>query len=207
MIRGSQDRTAQTSRAVPVAAAVLVHGLLLLTFARGSRVSVAPMRFPGSALGTQMSLTYLPGHPSPPARLAAVARLPAAHRVTPASVPIPNRTALSSSQAPTAAENPDATQGNDALGTGDVNIALATFFPTPRPDLSSLPNGTSGDVVLEIVIDASGKVTNITVSRGLGHGVDEVVIATVSSWSFHPATRDRQPVPSEQELHFHYEKA
>jgi protein TonB len=44
-------------------------------------------------------------------------------------------------------------------------------------------------------------------TSGLGPAIDENVIATVQQWTFHPATKDGQPVASEQELHFHYEKA
>ena len=190
--------------------AVLIHGVLLLTLLHSPRVSIAPMRLPGTALGSHTSLTYLPGRATEAAVLATVAKRQVARRSvsTPTTLPVKEtRTALSTSAASDAASQPNSTHGNDALGTGDVNIALASSFPTPKPDLTTLPSGTSGDVVLEIVIDATGKVSSITMSRGLGHGIDEAVIATVQHWSFHPATRDGQPVPSEQELHFHYEKA
>ena len=146
---------------------------------------------------------------SPPASLAAIPARQTTQKILPAprSVALTQtQPALSSPAAPPASSQPDTVNGNDALGTGNVDIALATSFPPPKPDLSRLPNGTSGDVVLDIVIDADGKVSSITLNRGLGHGIDETVIATVQGWSFHPATRDGQPVPSEQELHFHYEK-
>jgi protein TonB len=43
--------------------------------------------------------------------------------------------------------------------------------------------------------------------KGLGQPIDDVVIATVKQWSFAPATRNGVPIPSEQELHFHYERS
>lgn len=101
----------------------------------------------------------------------------------------------------------DATPGNDALGTGDINIALLSVFPTPKPDLSQLPRGAKGDVVLDVVIDENGKIAKLTMERGVGHGVDESVIATVRNWEFHPATRNGKPVASEQELLFHFERS
>jgi protein TonB len=110
--------------------------------------------------------------------------------------------------APTpAVMRPDSTPGNDALGEGDVNIALLAVFPTPHPDLSQLPHGTRGDVVLDVEIDETGRICQLKLARGLGHGVDESVIATVQQWSFHPATRNGKPVASEQELLFHYERS
>jgi protein TonB len=78
--------------------------------------------------------------------------------------------------------------------------------PSPQPDLSQLPSGTRGDVVVDIVIDATGKVAKFTVEHGLGHGVDDAVLATIQGWTFHPATRNGVPVASEQELLFHYER-
>jgi protein TonB len=96
--------------------------------------------------------------------------------------------------------------GDDALGEGDVSIALMSFFPPPKPDLGKLPHGTAGDVVLDVVIDASGKIVKLQKTQGLGYGVDESVIATVQTWTFQPATRNGTPVPSEQELHFHFER-
>ena len=106
-----------------------------------------------------------------------------------------------------ATPNPDSTTGADSLGEGNINIARASYFPSPKPDLSVLPRGTKGDVILDVVIDTTGKIADIKMTSGLGHGIDETVIATVQQWVFHPATRDGQPVASEQELHFHYEKA
>ena len=210
MIDEKQQRTQPTSRMASTIVAALIHVALLLTALRSPRVFIAPLRLPGSALGTHISLAYLPGRSAQSAVLATVAPRPLAHRSVAAPVPRPTRetsTALSTHADSPSVSQPDTTHGNDALGTGDVSIALASSFPTPKPDLTSLPRGTSGDVVLDIVIDAAGKVTSITMSRGLGHGIDETVIATVQQWNFHPATRDGQPVPSEQELHFHYEKA
>ncbi len=192
----------------PTICAALIHGALLVSLLRISHATIAPMRLPGTTSGSHLSITYFPGRPrSAPAPLIA-RQLPAERNPAPVHVRVPvqaQKPAVSPS--PTPSSQPDATNGNDALGQGNVNIALAASFPAPKPDLTPLPHGTSGDVVLDILIDATGKISSITMSRGLGHGIDETVIATVQQWSFHPATRDGQPVPSEQELHFHYEKA
>ena len=210
MIRGFEQHSERAPRVAPTAAATLSHAAVLLILLQVPHVAIAPMRLPGTALGSHVSLTYLPGRAPEPRSLTSVAVRQVARPIVPAAKPIlrtQTTPALSADTASSASSHPDATNGNDALGTGNVNIALATSFPTPKPDLSTLPKGTSGDVVLDIVIDAEGKVASITMSRGLGHGIDATVIATVQGWSFHPATRDGQPVPSEQELHFHYEKA
>ena len=46
-----------------------------------------------------------------------------------------------------------------------------------------------GDVILEVVVLASGAVGAIQVVRSLGHGLDEAAVAAMRQWRFHPARR------------------
>ncbi len=192
-------------------ASSLLHLVLLGCILYPSAVSVAPMRLPGTRNGSHLELSYSPGRapvhtsaPNPkvkPQLAAAATPLPVIARNEPKPVPpSPNSTSPASTQ-------PDSAAGADALGDGNVSIALAAFFPRPRPDLSSLAHGTAGDVILDIVIDSAGRIADIKVTRSLGPDIDQTVIATVHQWTFHPATKDGQPVASEQELHFHYERS
>jgi TonB family protein len=52
----------------------------------------------------------------------------------------------------------------------------------------------TGDVLLEIVVRRDGTVGDITVSRGLGLGLNEKAIAAVRQWQFAPARRFGEPV-------------
>jgi protein TonB len=203
---------AASSRSPKYAAASAVLHLLLLGVLIHQRASwIAPIRLPGNEHGTNLMVTYLPGRapvqaatPNPktqPQLAATNTPLP-----TPVTQKLKTNTTSPNTNSP-ATPNPDSTTGADSLGEGNINIARASFFPTPKPDLSVLPRGTKGDVILDVVIDTTGKIADIKMTSGLGHGIDETVIATVQQWVFHPATRDGQPVASEQELHFHYEKA
>jgi TonB family protein len=115
------------------------------------------------------------------------------------------KAAAASTTAP-AIEHEDGTAGNDALGTGTASILLITAFPARMPDLSGLQAGTSGDLVIEVLIDSNGRVANAKTKKGVGHEIDEMVMATVEQWLFHPVTKDGRPVRSEQELHFHYQR-
>jgi periplasmic protein TonB len=100
--------------------------------------------------------------------------------------------------------HPDGTTGNDALGSDTASIMLITEFPAQKPDMSHLPAGASGDIVVQLLIDTNGRVQAARTKKGVGNGVDEMVIATVEHWIFNPVKRDGRPVTSEQELHFHY---
>jgi protein TonB len=201
--------TAPTRNPKFIAASITLHLLLLVVLVHRRPPWIAPIRLPGNEHGTNLMVTYLPGRapvqastPNPKTQpQQAMLNTP-----TPPTPALKNDAASPNTNSP-ANPNPDATAGADSLGSGNINIALASYFPSPNPDLSVLPQGTKGDVVLDIVIDTSGKISDIKMASGLGHGIDESVIATVQQWVFHPATRDGQPVASEQELHFHYEKA
>jgi protein TonB len=203
----------EASRRSPthIVGSALLHLLLLVVLLHQRASWIAAIRLPGSEHGSNLLLTYSPGRapikttaPSPrtePRQATALTPLP-----TPLTPKLKRSTTSPNSQSPASAQ-PDSTAGADSLGSGNINIALASYFPPPKPDLSTLPRGTKGDVILDIVIDSTGKIADIKMTSGLGHGIDENVIATVQQWTFHPATKDGQPVASEQELHFHYEKA
>jgi periplasmic protein TonB len=192
-------------------ASASLHLLLLAALVHQSASWVAPIRLPGSPHGTNLLLTYSPGRAPLQASVPNAKTQP---RQAEATTPVPapptpklKETAASPNTSSPASAQPDSAAGADSLGSGNINIALVSYFPTPKPDLSTLPRGTKGDVILDIVIDTTGKIADIKMTSGLGHGIDENVIATVQQWTFHPATKDGQPVASEQELHFHYEKA
>jgi TonB family protein len=91
-------------------------------------------------------------------------------------------------------------------GTGDITIALLSYFPSPRPDLSSLAHGTKGDVILDVLINEHGLIDQLTLVHGMDASIDQEVIAVVKQWRFTPATKAGLSVVSEQELRFHYER-
>ncbi|HEY0784805.1 MAG TPA: energy transducer TonB [Acidobacteriaceae bacterium] len=189
-------------RRLPAAASLVAHLLLLAGLSWHPRVQVAPVRLPGTAAGTRLTLTYSPRASAFAAATARARPAPPSRRPAPSTARL---TAPVLAQAP-AAPGSGSSTGSDSLGQGDISIALMQFFPDPRPDLSQLPHGIRGDVVLEAVIDATGRISQLTVKQSLGYGVDQSVLATVQQWTFHPAMRDGKPVASQQEFHFHYER-
>jgi protein TonB len=183
---------------------IAVHAAIILLFTiwihRTPRI--APFRLPGTAHGLTLLTYYSPGSRKPVASDSSVhtrqtRNEKSGHQKT-ASEPTPP-------EPPQA----DAGTGNtteSGLGEGDIHIALLQHFPYPQPDLSTLEHGTKGDVVLDAVIDEHGRVTQLTLLKGLAPAIDQAVIATVKQWLFTPATKDGMPVASEQEFHFHYER-
>lgn len=93
----------------------------------------------------------------------------------------------------------------DGPADGDeVKPALPVVFADPRISRWELPNGLQGDVIVEITINEQGAVVDERLLQGLGHGIDERVIAAVRDWHFRPATRNGVPVPSKHDVHFHF---
>jgi periplasmic protein TonB len=185
---------------------VAAHLSLILCLFGGFHLSsrVAPMRLPGTALGVTPLSYFSPGSVHP---ITSESQLKSRQKTTPApmahltaKVAKPDQTQPAPSQTGTAAA------AQSGLGEGDITIALQTVFLYPNPDLSSLPRGTKGDVILDAVIDEQGKISELTLLKGLGSPVDETVIAAVRQWQYTPAKKNGVPVVSEQELHFHYER-
>jgi periplasmic protein TonB len=205
-----------------VAAHVLVAGIVFFSL-RLHPVHVFSL--PGTELGTRVELAYLPGRAPVPAvhaqpkvkpRVVSTPQIRAAPSLRPAKPalaalqmqPLPHLTVTESAPSPNASAPasaiPDASSGSDSWGSGSVQIALTTFSPSPAPDLSALPHGVQGDVVVDVTIDPSGKVADLAVLRTLGYGIESSVIGTLKTWTFRPATKDGTPIASVQELHFHY---
>ena len=195
-----------------IAGSTAIHVLILLSVfgvLHRSPRWVAPYRLPGTAHGTNFVVAYSPDRA--PAQSAPTKAKPDAKPVAPKSLlPTPvvktSKPSVSPSSNAPASPNPNSTTGQDALGTGNITLALTSFFPPPHPDLSVLPHGTKGDVILDVVIGTDGRISELKKTSGIGYGIDELVISTVQQWIFHPALQNGHPVASEQELHFHYER-
>ncbi len=185
---------------------VAVHGVLLLLLVGGivRAPQVVPYRLPGTAKGDAMLTYYMPGsfHPLKAQNTSKSAEKPKpATQKSPTLKPPPVEPAHE-----TQAKAGIGASAESGLGQGDITIALQSFFPYPKPDLSALPHGTKGDVILNAVIDAQGHISELTLLKGLGTPVDQTVMATVQQWRYTPAMRNGVPIVSEQELHFHYER-
>jgi len=70
--------------------------------------------------------------------------------------------------------------------------------PAPPYPSDALAIGREGKVMLRVAIDASGRVTAISVYESSGFAsLDSAALSTVQRWSFSPARRFGQPIPFE----------
>ena len=101
--------------------------------------------------------------------------------------------------------------GGSAFGTSlqglaygnEVRPALPILSPDPAVDETDL-GGAEGDVIVEVTIDDHGMIVEKKIIQSMGASVDNKVLAAVAHWQFHPATRNGFPIPSKQDLYYHF---
>ena len=76
---------------------------------------------------------------------------------------------------------------------GKVMPAEVISKPTPVYTAEARNLRIEGEVVLEVVFEASGKLRVLRIVRGLGHGLDEAATQAAEQIRFKPAKRDGQP--------------
>jgi periplasmic protein TonB len=86
----------------------------------------------------------------------------------------------------------------------DIRPALPLVFPNPAILPWQVPSGVEGNVIVEVTIDEQGNVTETRVLQGLGHGIEEKVVAALRNWRFRPAIMDGRAIPSQQDVYFHF---
>jgi hypothetical protein len=94
-------------------------------------------------------------------------------------------------------------QQSNGNGDGNQNAtpAFPVYSPSPHLDRSLLPKADE-NVVVDVNVSALGEVLDEKLIHGLGNGVDQIILDTVKSWKFHPATVDGNAVASVAELVF-----
>ncbi len=78
---------------------------------------------------------------------------------------------------------------------GGVSAPVPIYKPEPAYSEEARKAKYQGTVVLMIIIDASGAVTECRVIKPLGLGLDEKAMETVKTWKFKPAMKNSTPVP------------
>jgi protein TonB len=83
-------------------------------------------------------------------------------------------------------------------------IPLPGSFTDPLVSRWELPAGVEGDIIVELTIDDQGVVVDEKLLQGIGHGIDERVIAALRGRRYRPATRNGIAIPSKQDFYRHF---
>ena len=111
--------------------------------------------------------------------------------------------------APAAAPAPSAgspygSMSSDASDGSEIRPALPARTSEPYVSPDYLHGITEGNVVVEITIDETGTIVSKTVVQSMGAAIDATVLAALENWHFQPATRDGVPIPSRQDVVYHF---
>jgi TonB family protein len=79
--------------------------------------------------------------------------------------------------------------------------------PTPVYTAEARSLKIEGEVLLEVVLEASGSLHVVRVVRGLGHGLDDNAVKAAEQIHFKPAMRNGQPADSTVVLHIIFQLA
>lgn len=79
--------------------------------------------------------------------------------------------------------------------------------PVPSYTPEARAARVEGEVLLEVVFEASGKLRVLKVVRGLGHGLDDAAVHAAEQIRFKPALRDGQPSDSTAVVHIIFQLA
>ncbi len=102
---------------------------------------------------------------------------------------------------------PPTVQSRPAEVAAKITPAEILSKPTPIYTEEARTKHIEGEVLLEVVFEASGKIHVLRVVRGLGHGLDDAAVRAAQQIHFKPALRDGQPSDSTAILHIIFQIA
>ncbi len=82
--------------------------------------------------------------------------------------------------------------------------AIVLWIPKPGYSSQAIQKHVKGVVVLRCVLSATGEVTDVTVLKGLGHGLDEKAIEAAEAVLFMPAEKDGHPVSQYAQFQYNF---
>jgi TonB family protein len=103
---------------------------------------------------------------------------------------------------------PAAAQTRVSQGAG-IKIIPAEILSKPIPVYTDEARARriEGEVLLEVVLEATGRIHVVRVVRGLGHGLDDAAVRAAEQIQFKPALRDGRPSDSTAVLHIIFQLA
>jgi TonB family protein len=85
--------------------------------------------------------------------------------------------------------------------------AEITFKPRPLYTEEGRKLKIEGEVLLEVVFTASGRIRVVKVVQGLGHGLDQSAIQAAEKIQYKPALKNGQPTDFQAVLHIVFQLA
>jgi len=173
-------------------------------------IFVAPASVVRGQSGVALTHIYFGGNsgilhqqPNPPLTWQRMQKKTTPHRLPPppAKLELGNETASIRPSGP-AAGTPYGSLSYGTYTGPEVRPALPIASPDPVFGLEA--GNIQGDVIVEITIDEQGTIVQKLVLHSLGPAVDDKVLSALEKWHFVPASRNGVPIPSKQDVYYHF---
>ena len=207
----------------PLPLSVALHVVIFVALLRGrSPVFVAPKSSLAGAHGSSVTHIYWAGGTSDqPSSDSSSSRsrersksqllwkrpdrrqLNAVAQVSPQSIEKQAESASTAAPA-SSAGSPYGSLSDGSVSGEEVRPALPAVTSEPHVNSDDLRGLPEGNVIVEIIIDESGNIVRKSVTQSMGPTIDAKVLAALENWHFHPATRDGVPIPSKQDVVYHF---
>jgi TonB family protein len=102
---------------------------------------------------------------------------------------------------------PPTERSHPAEPAARISPAEILSKPTPLYSQEAKNLRIEGEVLLEVVLEASGSLHVVRLVRGLGHGLDDNAVKAAEKIHFKPAMKDGQPADSTVVLHIIFQLA
>ena len=102
---------------------------------------------------------------------------------------------------------PPTVQSRPAPASAKLIPAEILSKPVPIYTDEARAKRIEGEVLLEVILEASGKLRVLRVVRGLGHGLDDAAVRAAEQIRFKPALKDGQPYDSTAVVHIIFQLA
>ena len=102
---------------------------------------------------------------------------------------------------------PPTVQSHPAEQAAKMTPAEIISKPVPSYTEEARAKRIEGEVLLEVVFEASGRLRVLRVVRGLGHGLDDAAVHAAEQIRFKPALKDGQPSDSTAVVHIIFQLA
>jgi TonB family protein len=113
-------------------------------------------------------------------------------RAFPLKAPIPTLQPVAATNANPAPGSPSE-QVVDLQSKGVV-MPVPIYKPEPPYTKEASDAKLQGTVILKILVDAKGNVSEVNITKPFNKGLDQSAVNTVKKWKFKPATKDGKPV-------------
>jgi len=120
----------------------------------------------------------------------------------PMQVPVLKKSGGGSTRSPHHGDGSSTAMTGNGSDAEDLHPAFPVFSPHPPVTDRSLLPSSEQKIVVDVSVDAFGQVVSENLVKGLGNKLDKIVLETVRTWRFQPATLNGKPVATEAELIF-----